>query len=153
EVGLTLPDGGLGDLVRRLGLAELLADLAIVHLRDLLAALHRVAKPHADRLEPAGGLRHDLDGRRADEAADHLDGFLERLPHGRGHADGQRLAGEPARPAWPLLGRVRAAPAPEREVAGAGGDDQNQHYDPLPHDYWPPPPGPPANPWPVCVWP
>ena len=78
QVGLALADRRARDLVRRIGLAQLLEQFLVLDLGEHLAAAHRVADAHADRLQPTLRARHDVDGLRADEAADHFDVGLQR---------------------------------------------------------------------------
>ncbi len=92
QVGFTLADRRLCDLVRRLGLLDLLDDLPVFDLRNLLAATDAIAEAHADRDEPSAGLRHDLDRRGGDEISDNLEARRDGVSRDRRQFHGDRRA-------------------------------------------------------------
>ncbi len=63
QVALALDDRGFVDLEVGLRLVDLLLDVAVFHLRDLLALGDAVAHLHEDGLEPAVDARDDVDRR------------------------------------------------------------------------------------------
>ncbi len=145
---------GFGDLVRRLGLADLLDDFAILDLGDHLAAAHAIAQLDDDRREPAAGLRRDIDGRFANQIADdaemrgdvaardfgHFDGH-RRPEAAAGSAEARRHPGRrdrhrrrrrlprlaTARPAWAWPGgRGRLLALDEPEIGRGAGDGHHE---------------------------
>ena len=88
EVALALDDRGFVDFEVGLRLVDLLVDVAVFHLRDLLALGDTVAHLHEDRLEPAVDARDDVDRLLADEIADHRDVVDEIAPAGDDAVDG-----------------------------------------------------------------
>ena len=99
QVGLALANGRLRHVERRLGLLDLLDDLAIFDLRDRLAAANRIAELDVNRVETPLSARHRIDGRGADEVADDRDRVDHVLADDRRELDRHRrprAAGNPA---------------------------------------------------------
>ncbi len=135
QVGFALADRGLRDLVGRLRLTHLLAQLAVLDARDDLTLPHRVAELDVDVLQPPVGARHDFDRCGADQIADdenllgdrralhgrELDGH--RRPAGASAAGGSRAA------SWRVISTV------EREHAREAGDGDDYDPDSLGHSF------------------
>ena len=92
QVGLALANGRLRHVERRLGLLDLLDDLAVLDLRDCLAAANRIAELDVDRVEPSLAAWHRVDRRGADQVADDRDRVDHVLACDRCELDGHRRA-------------------------------------------------------------
>ncbi len=82
QIGLALPNGGGRDLMGRLGLPDLLANLEVLDAREGLAPRDAVAKFHGDALQPAVDLWDDLDRSRANQVSHDGEVFGDRLGPG-----------------------------------------------------------------------
>ncbi len=106
EIRFALANRRLRDLIRRLGAADLLADLAVLDARDDLPLPDRIAELDVHDLQPAVGARHDLDRGGADQVADDQDLFGDRRPLDGGELDRHR--------------RPRRAPSAGRRAGATG---------------------------------
>ena len=99
QVGLALANGRLRHVEGRLGLLDLLDDLAVFDLRDRLAAANRIAELDVHRIETPLAAGHRIDGRGTNEVADDRDRVDHVLARDRCELDRHRrprTAGHPA---------------------------------------------------------
>jgi hypothetical protein len=73
QVGFTLTDGGLRDVVGCHRLLDLLLQFAVLDLGNGLPAGHAIAETHGNGFEPAGNFGSGFDGLRAHQITDDAD--------------------------------------------------------------------------------